>query len=111
MRKSRTVIKSSGLCEQQTPRMNEAWLREDWLHGTNLEALASPVLLGLFFAAEHDDLTRANVFDDFELLQQALERVDLLAVSGDLDNHRSSGHVHGVGVEVVAKLQNTRPRY
>ena len=78
---------ANGFCEPQATRLNESWRREDWLHGTNLEALASPVLLGLLFTTQHDNLTRANIFDDFELLQQALERVDLLAVSGDLDDH------------------------
>ena len=63
-------------------------------------------LLRLVFAAEHDDLARADVFHDFELLQQALERIDLGAVARDLDDHRSHRHINGVGVEMVAKLQD-----
>ncbi len=63
-------------------------------------------LLRLVFAAEHDDLARADVFHDFELLQQALERIDLDAVARNLDDHGRHRHIHRIGVEMVAKLQN-----
>ena len=63
-------------------------------------------LLRLVFAAEHDDLARADIFHDFELLQQALERIDLDAVARNLDDHGRHRHIDGVGVEMVAKLQD-----
>lgn len=63
-------------------------------------------LLRFVFAAEHDDLARADVFHDFELLEQTLQGINLGAVSGNLDNHGSHRHVHGIGVEMVAQLQD-----
>ena len=62
--------------------------------------------LGLVFTAEHDDFARADVFDDFKLLEQAPQGVHLHAVACNLNNDGRFGHVNRVGMEMVAKLKD-----
>ena len=64
------------------------------------------ICLGDRFALQHDDLSRADVFQHFEFVEQMLHRIDFVRVAGNLNDHRAFRHIYGCRLEVVAVLEN-----
>ena len=66
------------------------------------------LLLRQLFTPGHEDLAGADQFDNTVGIQHTHKGVQLFRATRDLDDQGFTGKVNGLGLEVVAQLQDGR---